>query len=418
MPQDSRMQQQGTELPFFDFSGEHTEVINTAGFFGAGHLHQLGLGPPYHPTTPTASATSPSVSGQAHFSQYRQPSTTRVVQSPNGFPLVTTATYSSYPPQPLFGGTGGGDWQRPQVYSNDASPALSSLSSASYAAAQQTNNIDPYMGDFISAQAMEQEVLNNTAQQQSLEYNPWIDNTLNMALSPSSGGSLASPIMSAGGSNSEQQTTSGGEMIANLLQPRQQQLPKADITMSGTSSRSPPNPPPSKQQPKLRSASRTSKNVQIRPDETPRERKSRNSHNLVEKQYRNRLNLQFESLMSALPDSMKNGVISGGRTTNSDGLGEGLDIGEKKLSKAQVLDMSTRYIKSLERERENLERENNELVQETERLRHELEKEQGVKRDEGGGRGGRGGSSSSGGGGRGYDGTFEGFISRSGGSKG
>ncbi|KAK3996003.1 hypothetical protein QBC44DRAFT_5151 [Cladorrhinum sp. PSN332] len=376
------------------------QVINSAGIFGAGPLHRLGLGSPYHPTTPTASATGPSGSSQPDFSQYRQPSTGLVQYSP--FP----------PTQPLVNspvlGVVGGDWQRPpHPYSNDVSPALSSLSSNSYAAAQHTNSTDPYMGDFVSAQAMDQGAMNSTPQQPSFEYYPWHDGTMNIALSPSSAGSLASPIMSAGGGVSEQAADSivygGGEMDGYS---EQQQLQRTD-TMAATSSRSPsfvpPNAPPSSK-PKLRSASRTSKNLQARPDETPRERKSRNSHNLVEKQYRNRLNLQFESLMSALPESMKNSVASGGGT--SEGLSEGLDIGERKLSKAQVLDMSTRYIKSLEKDRETLERENGELVRAMERLRDMLEKEQEEKRGSGDYDGHRGGGRGErGGGGAGYVGT-------------
>ncbi|KNB06489.1 hypothetical protein FOXG_19688 [Fusarium oxysporum f. sp. lycopersici 4287] len=61
----------------------------------------------------------------------------------------------------------------------------------------------------------------------------------------------------------------------------------------------------SSRQAKLRSAPRTSKNSHSRPNDTPKERRTRASHNRVEKQYRNRLNAQFESLLSVLPEQLR-----------------------------------------------------------------------------------------------------------------
>lgn len=140
----------------------------------------------------------------------------------------------------------------------------------------------------------------------------------------------------------------------------------------------------SKNKGKLRSASRAPKNISPRPEETPEERKSRNSHNLVEKQYRNRLNAQFESLLAVLPDSLRSSMtMIGGGAGDSDGVnGNGggsvipgqhpsLDFSiERRLSKAEVLDMSRRYILSLEKERDTLEREKEQLMHSIDQLRH------------------------------------------------
>ncbi|KAK4179754.1 hypothetical protein QBC36DRAFT_179324 [Triangularia setosa] len=129
---------------------------------------------------------------------------------------------------------------------------------------------------------------------------------------------------------------------------------------------------------KLRSASRTSKNTQARTEETPQERKSRNSHNLVEKQYRNRLNMQFELLMNTLPESMRSPTTTASGADSDvgqGGQGARLDLGERRLSKAQVLDMSTRYIRSLEKEREKLEKEREELLLGMAKMREAYDKD-------------------------------------------
>ncbi|KAB5570315.1 hypothetical protein GE09DRAFT_703247 [Coniochaeta sp. 2T2.1] len=109
----------------------------------------------------------------------------------------------------------------------------------------------------------------------------------------------------------------------------------------------------------LRSASRTSKNKQERAAETSEEQKSRNSHNLVEKQYRNRLNAQFEDLLHTLPESS----WSGRATLGDDGDdGRANNKGEKKrVSKAEVLDMARQRILFLEEENRKIERENEDL---------------------------------------------------------
>ncbi|KAI8951980.1 hypothetical protein F4801DRAFT_542329 [Xylaria longipes] len=111
---------------------------------------------------------------------------------------------------------------------------------------------------------------------------------------------------------------------------------------------------------KLRSASRTSKNTHHNPPSSAEERKSRETHNNVEKQYRNRLNAHFESLLSALPERMQ----------SADGEeGGDLDAADRRVSKAEVLEMARRHIKSLERECAVLEGERDELRDNMERLR-------------------------------------------------
>lgn len=106
---------------------------------------------------------------------------------------------------------------------------------------------------------------------------------------------------------------------------------------------------------RLRSASRTSKNNVQKPNDTPEDRRTRASHNLVEKQYRNRLNSQFELLLSAIPEQIR----QGGEAENSDGAADSAD---RRVSKGEVLEMARKHIKSLERERDILEKEKNELL--------------------------------------------------------
>jgi len=101
-------------------------------------------------------------------------------------------------------------------------------------------------------------------------------------------------------------------------------------------------------------------------DLTPEERRARRNHNLVEKQYRNRLNAQFERLLAVLPvDQLRgNGSLSG------DGKPEGSTIKsssshtneEKRMSKAEVLDLATKRIRALEMDRDRLVRERKEIL--------------------------------------------------------
>jgi hypothetical protein len=77
---------------------------------------------------------------------------------------------------------------------------------------------------------------------------------------------------------------------------------------------------------------------------------NRASHNLVEKQYRTRLNRQFSALLSAIP----NNVIGSPR---------------KAVSKGAVLALAKRYIKALEKSKINLEGNKEVLIGKIRRLR-------------------------------------------------
>ncbi|KAJ9419084.1 hypothetical protein FOXG_16142 [Fusarium oxysporum f. sp. lycopersici 4287] len=112
----------------------------------------------------------------------------------------------------------------------------------------------------------------------------------------------------------------------------------------------------SSRQAKLRSASHTSKNSHSRPNDTPKERRTRASHNLVEKQYRNRLNAQFESLLSVLPEQLRAANNGNGDTDDSEG-----NDADRRVSKGEVLEMARKHIQLLEQGRAELERKNLEL---------------------------------------------------------
>ncbi|KAK0726457.1 hypothetical protein B0T21DRAFT_413787 [Apiosordaria backusii] len=91
-------------------------------------------------------------------------------------------------------------------------------------------------------------------------------------------------------------------------------------------------------------------------DLTPEERRARRNHNLVEKQYRNRLNTQFERLLAILPlEQSEESHLGQGNC-------DGSATDEKRMSKAEVLDLATRRIKALEMETERLHRERTELL--------------------------------------------------------
>ncbi|PNP57193.1 hypothetical protein FNYG_15280 [Fusarium nygamai] len=130
---------------------------------------------------------------------------------------------------------------------------------------------------------------------------------------------------------------------------------RAIIRSKSTSIASTTSTSPSRQA-KLRSASRTSKNSQARLNDTPKERRTRASHNLVEKQYRNRLNAQFESLLSSLPEQLRAGNNGNGDTDESEG-----NDADRRVSKGEVLEMARKHIQLLEQECAQLERENLEL---------------------------------------------------------
>ncbi|KAG7287464.1 hypothetical protein NEMBOFW57_006975 [Staphylotrichum longicolle] len=109
-------------------------------------------------------------------------------------------------------------------------------------------------------------------------------------------------------------------------------------------------------------------------DLTPEERRARRNHNIVEKQYRNRLNAQFERLLAVLPVEQCRAARAGGAAASAGAgdrimsVGNGSVGDEKRLSKAEVLDLATRRIRALEAEREKLWKERKELLRSLEVL--------------------------------------------------
>ena len=92
---------------------------------------------------------------------------------------------------------------------------------------------------------------------------------------------------------------------------------------------------------------------------TNEEKRARQSHNAVEKQYRNRLNMQFERLLAVLPadqqaEARDRHHIKGGSSSDAD---------DKRMSKAEVLDMARRRIRALEEERLALQEERKGLIE-------------------------------------------------------
>lgn len=102
----------------------------------------------------------------------------------------------------------------------------------------------------------------------------------------------------------------------------------------------------------LRTASRAPKkrtaNTVHRPAESQEEVRARAAHNQVEQQYRKRLNAHFEKLLTVLPPVEGAGGARDG-------------IGERRVSKAEVLDLAMQRIKALEKENRALDRERREL---------------------------------------------------------
>jgi len=91
--------------------------------------------------------------------------------------------------------------------------------------------------------------------------------------------------------------------------------------------------------------------------------KSRSNHNQVEKQYRNRLNSQFELLLSTLPKEELPSSSSSNcpEMSRGDEYGEGETDAMRRVSKAEVLVLAERHIKRLERESQELEEDNADL---------------------------------------------------------
>jgi hypothetical protein len=87
------------------------------------------------------------------------------------------------------------------------------------------------------------------------------------------------------------------------------------------------------------------------------------THNMIEKQYRTRLNIQFTNLLEAIPQE-----VMGTQFDDYDDAG-----GRKwKVSKGDVLALAKRYIQTLEQDKQSLERENKEYKQSISHLRAAL----------------------------------------------
>jgi hypothetical protein len=90
---------------------------------------------------------------------------------------------------------------------------------------------------------------------------------------------------------------------------------------------------------------------------------TRVTHNMIEKQYRTRLNIQFTNLLEAIPQE-----VIGTQFDDYDDAG-----GRKgKVSKGDVLALAKRYIQTLEQDKQSLERENKEYKQSISHLRAAL----------------------------------------------
>jgi hypothetical protein len=110
----------------------------------------------------------------------------------------------------------------------------------------------------------------------------------------------------------------------------------------------------------------TSSRIAQPPAERLDEKKTRGTHNLVEKQYRNRLNARFEDLMNALPpESLRSPVSSLGGFSEATATA---DAAERRASKGEVLELARQHIQQLEQRRDSLARERDELVGVEQRL--------------------------------------------------
>lgn len=97
-------------------------------------------------------------------------------------------------------------------------------------------------------------------------------------------------------------------------------------------------------------------------DLSPEELRTRRCHNLVEKQYRSRLNAQFERLLAVLPPERQRRERDG-ESDDEAGDVDGSSSSSKRISKAEVLDAAVQRIRQLEvrnrklrKEREGLRR--------------------------------------------------------------
>ncbi|OIW34013.1 hypothetical protein CONLIGDRAFT_205155 [Coniochaeta ligniaria NRRL 30616] len=147
-------------------------------------------------------------------------------------------------------------------------------------------------------------------------------------------------------------------------------LPTSKTPKRSPSSTTTASPGP---KPTLRSASRAPKNSTAHKrggsSESASSRRSRASHNSVERQYRDRLNAHFESLLDALP--------APSAADDQDAPGAAGERRRRRVSKGEVLDMGRRRIRDLEERRASLRGERDGLRGELERLGEVCKEEDG-----------------------------------------
>ncbi|KAH8882107.1 HLH-domain-containing protein [Thozetella sp. PMI_491] len=121
---------------------------------------------------------------------------------------------------------------------------------------------------------------------------------------------------------------------------------------------------------KLRTSSRAAeRKAHSKSEETAGDHKLRASHNIVEKQYRNRLNKKFEALLDVLPPGMR-----------QDEDGDGSEGSGRPVSKAEVLTLARRYILELQRDRDTAVNERRAMVNVAETLQSRLRNEGNLDR--------------------------------------
>jgi hypothetical protein len=103
----------------------------------------------------------------------------------------------------------------------------------------------------------------------------------------------------------------------------------------------------------LRTAPRKKKRTKMtaKKGESPREQRARTSHNMVEKEYRDRLCKYFEALLVVLPQEgaeIEEDEQATGSTLDGNPAGSSAEGQQKKLSKADVLAKACQHIEELE----------------------------------------------------------------------
>ncbi|KAJ9150657.1 hypothetical protein NKR23_g3587 [Pleurostoma richardsiae] len=425
------MAHEGEEDRYFSYAADDVEVI--AGTPSSPQFRPDVLDPLDGPQHATLAANRPTITGPNTGSNpgrrhppappaYSYPSaissaragTRTLVPSVGPPPLtVTTAAYPPSAPYAVLSSSdpstlvfqAGADWHSPSgnsLYGSDASSVISGHSSAGlfegsysqgappepsfpeYIAPAHLQNASPHFdhpypwGPGSSIDGAEPPLDSGGSLSRSFPGTFAHVPHPHRSLSESQDGEFSGPEADTGSTHSYGNPGSKRTRTSPSLASGQVQA-QMDIASHITTAPGPSGASLTKQKPlsKLRSASRTSKNTVHRPSETADERKSRNSHNLVEKQYRNRLNAQFESLLDALPDPMR--APSSGA---ADGSGmQSFDFGEKRVSKAEVLDLARRHIQSLERERDALERERDDLLVNMGKLREAYARRDGDGRE-------------------------------------